>query len=33
MGVAQMKNLVTFTKNMATGSEVGEILIHYSLLD
>jgi hypothetical protein len=29
----QYVNVVTFTKNMATGSEVGEILIHYSLLD
>ncbi len=27
-----MKNVVTFTKNMATGSDLGEILIHYSLL-
>jgi len=29
----QYVNVVTFTKNMATGSEVGEILVHYSLLD
>jgi hypothetical protein len=32
MGLAKMKNVVTFTKNMATGSDLGEILIHYSLL-
>lgn len=33
MGLAKRKNVVTFTKNMASGSEVSKILIHYSLLD
>jgi hypothetical protein len=33
MGLAKRKNVVTFTKNMATGSEVSKILIPYSLLD